>query len=255
MPEFGKKIFFLNPHSVMQKELLEEVITREFEVYLIYDHVRVVYLMQEYPDSILFINIDNGLSRKGWQEYIEKLIKNPATSDVKIGVLSYDDDHEMAELYLKKLMLPCGFIRLKLGMRESAQIIIKTLEVNEARGRRKFVRSFPSASYSASFDLKLGGDMFHGMIRDISSVGMAFQFDHDPHFSPGLHLNNLSLRLKNEICHVRGVIYAKRPVENSADLYVVLFEKDTDPETRQRIRFFVHQSLQFEIDEKMKTLN
>ena len=66
---------------------------------------------------------------------------SPDTGSVQIGILSYNEDRELAEKYLMDIGVQCGFIKLKLGLQESIAIILKTLEATEARGNRKYVRA------------------------------------------------------------------------------------------------------------------
>ena len=64
-----------------------------------------------------------------WEEYIKGIIGSEGTKDVRIGIVSYNENKELAEKYLMELMVPCGFIRLKLGIEESTQIILKASTV------------------------------------------------------------------------------------------------------------------------------
>ena len=67
----GKKVFFLYPHSVIQNEMVIELIRNEYEIYLLFDHMKTVRLLEKYNDSILFINIDEGLMENEWEKYIK----------------------------------------------------------------------------------------------------------------------------------------------------------------------------------------
>jgi len=56
----GRPVFFIRPHSVVQNELLFELIRHEFEVVMLKEHEKVRELFSLYPDCIAFLNIDEG---------------------------------------------------------------------------------------------------------------------------------------------------------------------------------------------------
>ncbi len=65
----GKKIFFVYPPQVLT-EVVDELARQEFEVYLSKDHGKLRRCVAAFPDSILFINLDDGLSEADWRVYI-----------------------------------------------------------------------------------------------------------------------------------------------------------------------------------------
>ena len=124
------------------------------------------------PGSIVFVNIDDTLNELQWEAWIHRLITDPATSSTKVGILTYNPDAELAKKYLMDMMLPCGFIQLKQGLAEGKRIILKTLEANEARGRRRYVRAQCTDPKKASFNVTVKGKFVTGAILDISVAGM-----------------------------------------------------------------------------------
>lgn len=44
----GKKVFFVYPHSVIQNELIQDLIDREYEVYFINDHNKIQSICEYY---------------------------------------------------------------------------------------------------------------------------------------------------------------------------------------------------------------
>ena len=133
----GRKVFFLYPHSVLNEELLVEILENEYEIYCIRDHEAAARVAAAWPGSIVFVNIDEGLRELQWEAWIRHLIDAPETASTRLGIMTYNPNPELAHKYLMELMIPCGFIQLKLGLAEGKRIILKTLEANEARGRRR----------------------------------------------------------------------------------------------------------------------
>ena len=75
------------------------------------------------------------------------------------------------------LNVTCGFIQLKLGKEDSKKIILKTLEVNECKGKRKYIRATSNNILKSTFNVQIGSELKTGTILDISSAGMSFIFD------------------------------------------------------------------------------
>lgn len=249
----GKKVFFLYPHSVIQDELVEELIANEYEVYLLDDHKKIRSLLEKYPTSILFINIDEGMSEKDWVTYVSSITNDGKFVDVGIGILTYNENPDLAKTYLMDLMITCGFIRLKLGLEQSTEIILKTLEASEARGARKYVRASCDGQSNTSFNVKYKGDLVKGNITDISSVGMSFTFQ-DPQIIPkNTLLSAMQLQLRGKIIMVNGVVLGKRVVDGELDLYVVMFAK-MDLATRHKIHLFIRDTLQQNIKKELTVL-
>jgi hypothetical protein len=243
----GKKVFLLNPPSVVQDELIGIILAAEYEVYLLYDADRALKAFTEYPNSIVFVNIDSGSKNTNWERYVEELIKDNKYGDLKVGVLSYNNDRALVERYLRKIGVQCGYVALKLGVKESAKIILRTLEANGARGRRKYVRVRTGEDPRVAFNVDLPTGQASGRILDISSVGMAVQFNSQVKVQPKSLLSGIQLKLRATLVRSDGIVLGKR--EDDATIYVILFKynkQETKP--RQQIRTFIHKSLQESVD-------
>ena len=57
----GKKVFFLYPHQVIRDEVVHDVFSEEYEIYLLEDHQRARSIFRRFSDSIVFINIEEHL--------------------------------------------------------------------------------------------------------------------------------------------------------------------------------------------------
>jgi hypothetical protein len=244
---WGKKVFFLYPHSVIQEQLVQALVRHEFELYLLKNHNRAIRILQKFPDSILYINIDEGLKEPEWEDYVRKLMSNPDTKTVRIGILSYNEDRALAEKYLMELAVPCGFIGLKLGLVESTQIIFKTLAANEARGRRKHVRATCSDPNQASFNVKVDNKVHDGSIVDISAAGMACTFKEDFQLKVGAHFDDIQLRLKGKLCMIAGRVAGFHREQKNR--YVFMFDPDMTNDTKDKIYNFIHRTLQDYIEQ------
>lgn len=249
----AKKVFFLYPHSVIQQELVKELVSNEFEVYLVTDHQKLRILISEYEQPIVFVNIDEHMGQDEWQDYIEELM-NADDNTAQIGIVTYNEDPDLAQHYLMELMIPCGFIKLKIGLEQSKEIILKTLEANEAKGRRKYLRMDCWEYKNTEFNVNIQGRLCTGKIKDISSVGMAFVFDDDMSLPKNTMISDIQLKLKGKIARVSGPMIGAR-VTPEGIVMVLIFDKRTEPVTRTRIHTFIYEALQEQIQLKLRSIS
>jgi len=247
----GKKVFFLNPHSVVQEELILNILMNEYEAYMIKDHVRLRPLLAEFNDSILFVNIDAEVKGLSWAEYIKSIMSTEATMGVKIGVISTSENKELMKTYLVDLAVPCGYIRLRMGVEESTRLVLKALRESQAMGKRKFVRARCDSSSLASFNIKYLGRYHNGIIHDISSSGMAGSFESGLRLELGSRLGDMQLKLRTRLVRISGAVAGKRAEKNERELYVILFDRETAGDVKLKLHSFIHEVLQAEIEKKM----
>jgi hypothetical protein len=249
----GKKVFFLYPPSVIQNEMVLEIVKNEYSVYLLHDHAKLFRLMSRYPDSILFINLDEGLKEPEWETLIRELNSSPETQSVRVGILTYNNNPDLAQKYLMDLSVSCGFIKLSLGLKQSTEILLKALEANEARGRRRFLR-VQCLENSATFNFRLKDKQLSGQIVDISSVGMSCFFDTSIVVPVRTRIDDIQLKLRGVLAKVSAVVFGTRPLESGRTLFVLLFDLGQAPDSKQKIRVFIQQSLQSSLETEIKTL-
>jgi hypothetical protein len=246
MEEFdGKKIFILYPHSVIQDELLDILIMAGFEAYVIHDHKRAAKLLAKFPDSIMFINIDEGMSEPEWEAYVRGIQESPMTKNCRLGILSYNTDQKLMEKYLMQLSVPCGYIQLKLGIKESTQIMLAALEANEARGRRKFIRISCEDEMAATVNFKGPAGPCHGKLLDISASGISARFDRLGDLPLKTMIREMQLNLRGSLALIDAVLMLKR----QENLYIFVFETaKMKPEHKLAVFRFIKYKLQHYID-------
>jgi len=252
---FDVKVFFLNPHSIMQQDIIGEIVSNEYEAYILYDHIKALKIIKKYKNCLLFINIDSVLSEDEWIVYIKNISFNPETSGVRVGVLSLYDDLQKIEKFVMSLMVPCGYIRLKLGLKECKNILLNVLEANEAKGARRFVRANCKDLLSVFISVKFNNKLTKGFIYDISSVGMAcgFRIDSELILQKGTILEDIQLQLKGSLCLLSGTVHGIHSDGEGNVRYVVMFDdiKDND---RSKIYAFISKCFQENIDKEMAAL-
>jgi hypothetical protein len=240
----GKKIFILYPHSVIQEEMLDILIMAGFEAYVIHDHKRAIKLLIRFPESIMFINIDEGLSEGEWESYIRGVQESPKTGGTKLGILSYNTDQKLMQKYLMDIAVPCGYIQLKLGIKESTRIMLSALEANEARGRRKFIRADCADETNATVNIKGPMGMYYGKILDISAVGIAARFDKIEDHAANDLIKEVQLKLRGSLVLVNMTFMGKR----ADNVCVLLFDAKMDQSQKLVVHRFIKYILQRYID-------
>ena len=135
----GKKVLFVLPHEIVKEHIIKILSENEYEVYTLNDQRKLESLVNRYPDSILYINIDGTLTEAEWKKYIRNLIDTHP--GLQVGIISGRiTDMDMVNSYIMDVGIGCGFIHLRQGVKDCSENMLKVLEANEAKGRRKFLR-------------------------------------------------------------------------------------------------------------------
>ncbi len=243
---WGRKVFFLYPHSVFTDDLFLAILNQEYEVYVVKSHEAAWKITESFPGSILFINIDDVLAEKEWLAWVRKLTTDPVRGQTRVGILTYNQDQELAKRYLMDMQIACGFIQLKQGLAESAQIILKTLEANEARGRRRYVRARCMDPQKSLFNVRHLGKLHTGVILDISAAGMSYRLDRPLALKEKAALDDIQLKLKGVLCRVSGVHVGI--TKDGALRNLLMFKQPVPADTKDKIHRFIYHSLQEEME-------
>jgi hypothetical protein len=243
----GKKTFLLYPHSVIRDDMLEELILEGYETYPARDHERALRLLKLFPGSIMFINIDEGLPENEWELYIQKIQNDPKLRDTRLGILSYNSDQVLMKKYLIDYSLPCGYIQLKLGIKESTRIVRGALEANEARGRRKYIRVSCDDDKTSTLNYKSpNGDTYYGKLLDISFAGCAAQIENFHRFPPNSLLRNVQLRLHASLIMVNAVLIGLR--KGKEGVYILMFDPRMHDSHKNILSRYIRENLQYYVE-------
>ena len=244
----GKKIFFLYPTASIQNQVISELAQHELEVYVSKRHDRLLHVLKKYPDSIVFANIDEGISEIEWGKWIDTVkITQP---DVSIGVLSAAVDEEKRGKYLKNPKIVCGFIPLRKDMTKEIGQILAALEKVNAKGMRKYLRATTEREANANLNLPFNGDILNAVVKDISVVGVSCVFAKDPEFSKNTLVKDVQIRLQTMLLKVEAIVFGC--YENSErKIYVLIFTQRTDPDVRVKIRKYIQHNLQQKMDPEL----
>jgi hypothetical protein len=247
----GKKIFFLYPSAIIQNEVMAALVEQEFEVYAVRDHAGLRRVLKQFPDSLVFVNIDDQLPEKECEAWIRGVMNDSATTAVRIGVLSSSANEALQRKYLIAVKVRCGYTVVKTDITGALKQLLEILKSVDARGRRKYVRTTSENETLCTINIPHDGDYIKGVIKDISAVGLSCVFSRDPGLEKNSLCHDVQIKLQSMILKIEGIVFGSR-MEGGAKIYVLLFTQRTDPDVRSRIRKYVQSSLQGKMDALLK---
>jgi hypothetical protein len=247
----GRKVFFLYPSALIQNQIAMELIQQEFEVYICKDHVKLRQVLRKYPNSIVFANINDGISEKEWEAWIRGVMGAPETAGVDIGIVCSGDNEELKRKYLIQVKIRCGYTVLKSDLNPAIKQILELLKAVDAKGRRKYIRATTGQGSNTTVNFPINGTFINGIIRDISVVGFSCAFKEDPGLAKNSLFQDIQIKLQTMLLKAEGIIFGSR-MEGETKIYVVLFTQRVDPDVKTRIRTFIQSSLQSRMEAEFK---
>jgi hypothetical protein len=248
----GKKIFFLFPSVIIQNEIMSELTQQDYEVYgvkNVKNFQRIV--SSNYPDSLVFANIDEGMYESEWEDFIRGLIEPEGAAPVLVGILSSNSDAALKWKYTNQVKIQCGFIPVKTDTSKTLLALQKVLTVHQAKGNRKFITASVEHETGIMINIPHNGAYINGRIREISPKGLCCTFNPDPKFDQNTLFEDVQLRLGSILAKVEVIVFGIRREESGA-VYVLLFTNRTDAEAKSRIRKFTQAFLQSRMDLELR---
>ena len=247
-PIVGRKVFFVNPPLYVENYLHLELKQHEYEVYIISDFRYTKAALRHFPDALCFIFIDDEMSYDEWFNFIQSFQKDPVLKTIFVGLMSANIPKQQHERFLMNLSLPGGFIMLT-EFKGSALIekIVGILDLNGAKGRRKYLRwdcsstDTPINGYFAN-----GSQLLQVSIVNISSVGFVCYYPAS--YGDALKKNSLipsfSITLGRRSIVTPSVVFETKRVDASKFISIMLFSKHVGQDDRKVIKNFVFDQLQ-----------
>ncbi|QEN05424.1 hypothetical protein EW093_12110 [Thiospirochaeta perfilievii] len=246
----GKKIFFINPPDSLKNCYLDTIFKKEFEIYLLHSVDNMERLLEIFKDVIVFINIDEVLDRNQWLDYISALKKNHR--HVIVGVFTKNPSSSLQKSYLMDIGILGGFIHLQEDNWKTINLILKVLEANEARGRRKTVRlDFNSNDARSNLGVKVytqSGLLLVGFIQSVSSAGILISLN-KKHIGESDNVDYVRFSLNDTELYIKG--YLLKRFDNGN--YFISFE-EIGEEDKELVQSYIFDSLQKGFEQLLKSL-
>jgi len=240
----GKKVFFLYPTISVQNRIVTELIQQEYEVYVAKNKEKLKRVLSKYPDSIVFIDINEQMSEGEWDIWVTGVMDAPDMKDVSIGVITSNDDEQIIRKFLLALKVACGYTVLGHDTEKAMTQIMVALQNVNAKGRRKYIRAImEKGETSTTINLPVNGNFVNGIIRDISVVGVSCTIEGNPEIPKNTLFKNIQIRLQTNLLKVEGILFGTR-MDGTDTIYVILFTQRVDPDIRMKIRTYIQHTLQ-----------
>ncbi|MDR2716444.1 MAG: PilZ domain-containing protein [Treponema sp.] len=243
----GRKIFFLYPNAAVQNKIVTELAQQEYEVYIAKNKDKLKKVLRKYPDSIVFIDINEHMPEKEWDIWITGLMDAADTKNISIGIVTANDDEQIKNKYLTVIKVACGYTVLKFDLEKATTHIVTILQDINAKGRRKYLRATTEMETNTTINLPVNGNFINGQIRDVSVVGISCTLEGSPSITKNAILKNIQIKLQTNLLKVEGIVFGSR-TEGVDTVYVILFTQRIDPEVRIKIRKYIQQNLQSKMD-------
>lgn len=174
-PVFGRKVFFIEPQPSLKQAVIPRIIEREYEVYSIDSYQKAKNYLKGNPDSLVFCCISDSMSTAGWFNFIKSFEEDEVLSTMLIGVIAFRMMKSDRERFMIHCDLPAGYLELQPNPDAMTEMVINVLDLNDAMGRRKYVRADSSSDKSTYLSMKHNDRILNFPVDNISSVGLAFR--------------------------------------------------------------------------------
>jgi hypothetical protein len=245
----GKKVFFLYPSVIVKNEVIPELFQLEYEVYLSPDEKKLKPVLKKHPGSIVFVNVDDGLSDQNWDVWIQGVMRT-GEWNTSIGILSSSSDEKKQKKYISTLRVQAGYITVKSDIQKVLTQFTDILKKLDAKGRRKYIRVATAQDSMTSINIPHGGRFITGTIYDISVVGISCVFEDDPNLTKGFQIKDIQMKLQGVLLKTDGIVFGSRDGDTGR-VYVIIFTAKIHPEVKTKIRKYMQSNLQAKMNSEL----
>ena len=247
----GRKVFFVNPPYYVTNTIIPRLTDNEYEVYFIDNFRMVKPVLKKYPDSICFINIDSDvLTFKQWFRFVKSFEEDEILSTIFFGVISQYAPKPERENFLLNVQLPAGFIQFTPDMEALVDIFLAILEMNEAMGKRKYVRADCGRDPRIYAEINLESKKMPLMIQNISSVGIScYANESQLPLLEEKSVHRMTLHLNDMVFPGSIIILMKREM-NGKPIVVMLFGQGLAFSSKSMIRDFIRHKIQVNLNQE-----
>ncbi len=243
-PEFGRKIFFLNPSYKIRNHIITELRESEYEVYEIENYKFAKNILRHNPNSILLVNTDSQMFLTTWITFIKSFEQDKLLKTTKVGILSERIEKENADMIFELLDIDAGITSLSGDLTKTVNVIKGILDMLGAKGRRKYVRYSCANDKSTQMFWTANEKMHQFKILDLSSVTLAVRIPSTftAHLEEGFILYDAQVVLGKRVISLNLVTYLLKDTPNGQAV-IFLYESNTSAAIKTAIKNFISESL------------
>ena len=252
-PIIGRKVFFVNPPLYVENYLQPALKQNEYEAYVIKDYKYTKNALKLFPDALCFIFIDDEMSYDGWFNFILSFQNDEKLKTIFVGLMSAMIPGPVREKFMMNLSLPGGFLMLnEIKGQALIENVIGILELNGAKGRRKYIRLDCGDNVSINGYFANQTQLLQVSIANISSVGFTCYFprSYGAVLSKNMVVPSFSITLGRRSVVTPSVVFDVKAVDENNYFAVLLFLIQVGPEDRKVIKNFIFEHL----EERIKNL-
>lgn len=246
-PIVGRKVFFVNPPLYVENYLHLELKLHEYEVYIITDYKYTKSALRKFPDALCFIFIDDVLSYDEWFNFILSFQNDEKLKTIFVGLMSAIIPKPQQERFMMNLSLPGGFILLT-EFKGSALIekIVGILELNGAKGRRKYLRLDCDATNILNGYFATKSQLLQVSILNISSVGFTccYPRSYGDALVKNMLVPSFSITLGRRSIVTPSVVFDVKIVDENRLFAIMLFTKQVGEDDRKVIKNYIFEQLE-----------
>ncbi len=226
-PLFGRKIFFVSPSYIMEKYLIEKLRQNEYEAYILKDIKKVKNVLAKYPDSMCFINIDEEFSYSAWFNFMKSFQDSSAISGIYLGIITDSATWEDKDKFIMNIKLPGGFNQFD-KTEKFLTNFIKILDLNGAKGRRKYLRFDTRGAGDVSGYMTSQGKLYTINVKDISSVGFAITYKQEIMnlFQKNTLIRNLCISVGRKSMVCSCIVFNTQPNPDGTAMSVLMLTNE-----------------------------
>ena len=242
-PDFGRKVFFLNPSYKTRKYIVSELRIQEYEVYEIDNYKTAKNILRHNPHSILFINSDSQMVLGAWVAFIKSFSDDAILKTIKTGILSERIDEQNAKMIFDMVDIEAGITSLSGEIEKVLEVIKSLLDMHGAKGRRRYVRC--SCTGDKAAQLFWTQNIMHQFkILDISSVTLAVRIPNTLNFTlkEGHELTNTQVVLGKRVLTHNLTVYIIKDTP-AGHIAILTYDSGTALSFKALIREFIAQTL------------
>ncbi len=253
-PLFGRKIFFVSPSYIMEKYLIEKLRQNEYEAYILKDIKKVKNVLAKYPDAMCFINIDDGFSYSEWFNYMKSFQFTASISGIYLGIISDSATWEDKDKFIMNIKLPGGFNQFE-KTEKFLTNFMKILDLNGAKGRRKYLRFDTRGAGDVSGYMTSQGKLYTINVKDISSVGFAITYKQEIMnlFQKNTLIRNLCISVGRKSMVCSCIVFNTQPNPDGTAMSVLMLTNENPEESKNYIRNYIFEKLNSSMDEAINT--
>ena len=234
---FGRKVFFIQPDTALiPSSFMENLCTLGYESHIVVcsgDSLsdRVKKITQNFPDALVFFNIDSSAPGMSHLQFIRHIRQDNAELAVGIVFEAMNQEHvqRVQSEYGSNLTAEC--IALSRGEeKENFASILSVLEKSGAKGRRNNIRAKCDGASHVSF--RQGSLNFHAKLDDVNISHICCIVEG----SEGIHDIRIYDKIRGALINVNGfeftsdIVLIMKRVKMGVSTAIFMFIKKPDDE-------------------------